>query len=69
MWVIMIYFMSLSDFFYCWQTFVAHKQSKFKAWEEMHRNTVRLTRKLSRILQVEHLPHYIFVYPITSFLF
>lgn len=40
------------DFFYCWQKFVAHNQSKFKAWEEMHRNSVRLTRKLNRILQV-----------------
>nr|XP_046255240.1 single-stranded DNA cytosine deaminase [Scatophagus argus] len=43
--------MSYKDFFYCWQTFVARKQSNFKAWEELHRNSVRLTRKLSRILQ------------------
>lgn len=45
------------DFFYCWQTFVARKQSNFKAWEELHRNSVRLSRKLKRILQVELLPH------------
>lgn len=41
-----------ADFFYCWQTFVAHNKSKFKAWEELHRNSVRLTRKLNRILLV-----------------
>ncbi|XP_039885923.1 single-stranded DNA cytosine deaminase [Simochromis diagramma] len=42
--------MSYKDFFYCWQTFVA-QQSKFKAWEDLHRNSVRLARKLNRILQ------------------
>lgn len=55
-----ISFPLFSDFFYCWQTFVAHKQSKFKAWEELHRNSVRLTRKLKRILQVEVLPYCFF---------
>ncbi|XP_037641467.1 single-stranded DNA cytosine deaminase [Sebastes umbrosus] len=43
--------MSYKDYFYCWQTFVDRKQGKFKAWDEMHQNSVRLTRKLSRILQ------------------
>ncbi|XP_026173114.1 single-stranded DNA cytosine deaminase [Mastacembelus armatus] len=43
--------MSYKDFFYCWQTFVARKASKFKAWDELHRNSVRLARKLQRILQ------------------
>lgn len=42
-----------SDYFYCWQTFVDRKKSNFKAWEELHQNSVRLTRKLNRILQVE----------------
>lgn len=31
------------------------KKSNFKAWEELHRNSVRLTRKLNRILQVVNL--------------
>lgn len=31
------------------------KKSNFKAWEELHQNSVRLTRKLNRILQVEDL--------------
>lgn len=43
---------AFSDFFYCWQTFVDCKKSNFKAWEELHQNSVRLTRKLNRILQV-----------------
>nr|WIM36832.1 activation induced cytidine deaminase [Ogcocephalus cubifrons]WIM36860.1 activation induced cytidine deaminase [Ogcocephalus cubifrons] len=42
--------MSYKDFFYCWQTFVASK-SCFKAWEELHQNSVRLARQLNRILQ------------------
>lgn len=42
-----------SDFFYCWQKFVDSKTSSFKAWEELHQNSVRLTRKLNRILQVD----------------
>lgn len=46
----------VSDFFYCWQTFVANKKSNFKAWDELHRNSVRLSRKLTRILQVKVLP-------------
>uniref|UniRef100_A0A3B4U650 Activation-induced cytidine deaminase n=1 Tax=Seriola dumerili TaxID=41447 RepID=A0A3B4U650_SERDU len=43
--------MTYKDFFYCWQTFVARKQSNFKAWDELHQNSVRLARKLHRILQ------------------
>lgn len=43
------------DYFYCWQKFVDCKKSNFKAWEELHQNSVRLTRKLNRILQVEDL--------------
>ncbi|XP_063735322.1 single-stranded DNA cytosine deaminase isoform X2 [Eleginops maclovinus] len=43
--------MSYKDFFYCWQTFVDCKQSKFKPWEDLHQNSVRLSRKLNRILQ------------------
>ncbi|KAM7383327.1 hypothetical protein PAMP_002990 [Pampus punctatissimus] len=43
--------MSYKDYFYCWQTFVARRQSNFKAWDELQRNSVRLTRKLNRILQ------------------
>lgn len=31
------------------------KKTNFKAWEELHQNSVRLTRKLNRILQVEDL--------------
>lgn len=42
------------DYFYCWQTFVARKQSKFKPWDGLHQNSVRLSRKLNRILQVQH---------------
>lgn len=63
-----ISFPLFSDFFYCWHTFVAHKQSKYKAWEELHRNSVRLTRKLNRILQVEVLP-YCFFPPLFSLIF
>lgn len=48
------YFFPLSlDYFYCWQTFVARRQSNFKAWEELNQNSVRLARKLNRILQVD----------------
>uniref|UniRef100_A0A8C5C6S8 Activation-induced cytidine deaminase n=1 Tax=Gadus morhua TaxID=8049 RepID=A0A8C5C6S8_GADMO len=43
--------MSYKDYFYCWQTFVAHRLSRFKAWEGLHTNYVRLSRKLNRILQ------------------
>lgn len=50
-----------SDFFYCWQTFVARRQSNFKAWEELHQNSVRLARKLNRILQVD-LPYCMFFF-------
>lgn len=51
-WIYLIFF---PDFFYCWQTFVDCKKSNFKAWEELHQNSVRLTRKLNRILQVVNL--------------
>ncbi|XP_035251370.1 single-stranded DNA cytosine deaminase [Anguilla rostrata] len=43
--------MSYKDYFYCWQTFVARRERGFKAWEDLHRNSVRLARKLNRILQ------------------
>uniref|UniRef100_A0A8C6SLS7 Activation-induced cytidine deaminase n=1 Tax=Neogobius melanostomus TaxID=47308 RepID=A0A8C6SLS7_9GOBI len=43
--------MKYKDYFYCWQTFVARNTSIFKAWDGLHQNSVRLTRKLSRILQ------------------
>ncbi|XP_056142560.1 single-stranded DNA cytosine deaminase [Lampris incognitus] len=43
--------MSYKDYFYCWQTFVAHRKSSFKAWDGLHQNTVRLARLLNRILQ------------------
>ncbi|XP_054638104.1 single-stranded DNA cytosine deaminase [Dunckerocampus dactyliophorus] len=43
--------MTYKDFFYCWQTFVDRKQSSFKAWESLQQNSVRLSRKLNRILQ------------------
>ncbi|KAI4810984.1 hypothetical protein KUCAC02_013911 [Chaenocephalus aceratus] len=43
--------MSYKDFFYCWHNFVDCKQSKFKPWEDLHQNSVRLARKLKRILQ------------------
>uniref|UniRef100_A0A3Q2Z5X6 Activation-induced cytidine deaminase n=1 Tax=Hippocampus comes TaxID=109280 RepID=A0A3Q2Z5X6_HIPCM len=43
--------MSYKDYYYCWQTFVDRKKSHFKAWEDLHQNSVRLSRKLNRILQ------------------
>uniref|UniRef100_A0A3Q2DKZ9 Activation-induced cytidine deaminase n=1 Tax=Cyprinodon variegatus TaxID=28743 RepID=A0A3Q2DKZ9_CYPVA len=43
--------MSYKDYFYCWQTFVARNQCKFKAWDGLHQNYIRLSRKLNRILQ------------------
>ncbi|KAM6967762.1 single-stranded DNA cytosine deaminase [Aplochiton taeniatus] len=43
--------MTYKDYFYCWQNFVARKQSDFKAWEGLNQNSVRLARKLNRILQ------------------
>lgn len=61
-----LFFPFSSDFFYCWQTFVARKQSKFKAWDELHQNSVRLARKLDRILQVEDLPYSMFFQPTTK---
>lgn len=53
--VIMGLWVFFPDYFYCWQKFVDCKKSNFKAWEELHRNSVRLTRKLNRILEVEEL--------------
>ncbi|KAG7269345.1 hypothetical protein CRUP_006703, partial [Coryphaenoides rupestris] len=47
-----LYFCDLDDnYFYCWQTFVARRLSRFKAWEGLHTNYVHLSRKLNRILQ------------------
>ncbi|XP_029307749.1 single-stranded DNA cytosine deaminase isoform X1 [Cottoperca gobio] len=43
--------MSYKDYFYCWQTFVDRKKSNFKPWEDLHQNSVRLARKLNRIMQ------------------
>ncbi|XP_077383808.1 single-stranded DNA cytosine deaminase [Festucalex cinctus] len=43
--------MSYKDYYYCWQTFVDRKKSQFKAWDGLHQNSVRLSRKLNRILQ------------------
>ncbi|XP_071396485.1 single-stranded DNA cytosine deaminase [Centroberyx affinis] len=43
--------MSYKDYFYCWQTFVANRTSRFKGWDALHQNSVRLARKLNRILQ------------------
>uniref|UniRef100_A0A671PX35 Single-stranded DNA cytosine deaminase-like n=1 Tax=Sinocyclocheilus anshuiensis TaxID=1608454 RepID=A0A671PX35_9TELE len=43
--------MTYKDYFYCWQTFVARRKRSFKAWDDLHQNSVRLVRKLNRILQ------------------
>uniref|UniRef100_A0A8C1ARA3 Activation-induced cytidine deaminase n=1 Tax=Cyprinus carpio carpio TaxID=630221 RepID=A0A8C1ARA3_CYPCA len=43
--------MTYKDYFYCWQTFVARRERSFKAWDDLHQNSVRLVRKLNRILQ------------------
>ncbi|XP_078506522.1 single-stranded DNA cytosine deaminase [Lissotriton helveticus] len=43
--------MTFKDYFYCWNTFVETKEKTFKAWEGLHQNAVRLSRKLRRILQ------------------
>lgn len=43
------------DYFYCWQTFVARRERRFKAWDGLQQNSVRLVRKLNRILQVKSL--------------
>ncbi|XP_012688972.1 single-stranded DNA cytosine deaminase [Clupea harengus] len=42
--------MTYKDYLYCWQTFVACRTTGFKAWAELHQNSVRLSRKLNRIL-------------------
>lgn len=65
----MIFFSLFSDFFYCWQTFVANRNSNFKAWDELHRNSVRLSRKLNRILQVKVLPSRILTWFSSIFFF
>ncbi|EHB11238.1 Activation-induced cytidine deaminase [Heterocephalus glaber] len=39
-----------SDYFYCWNTFVENHERTFKAWEGLHENSVRLSRRLRRIL-------------------
>ncbi|XP_028834826.1 single-stranded DNA cytosine deaminase [Denticeps clupeoides] len=43
--------MAYKDYYYCWQTFVARRQRAFKAWDGLLQNSVRLARKLNRILQ------------------
>ncbi|KAK1163365.1 single-stranded DNA cytosine deaminase-like [Acipenser oxyrinchus oxyrinchus] len=43
--------MTFKDYFYCWHTFVASRDRAFKAWEGLNANSIRLTRKLRRILQ------------------
>ncbi|XP_010883228.1 single-stranded DNA cytosine deaminase [Esox lucius] len=43
--------MGYEDYFYCWHTFVACRNSLFKAWDGLHQNYVRLARKLNHILQ------------------
>ncbi|XP_030640320.1 single-stranded DNA cytosine deaminase [Chanos chanos] len=43
--------MTYKDYFYCWQTFVDRKERVFKAWDGLHQNSLRLARKLHRILQ------------------
>ncbi|XP_058247581.1 single-stranded DNA cytosine deaminase [Hemibagrus wyckioides] len=43
--------MTYKDYFYCWQTFVACRERGFKAWDGLHQNSIRLSRKLQRILQ------------------
>ncbi|XP_039618411.1 single-stranded DNA cytosine deaminase [Polypterus senegalus] len=43
--------MTFKDYFYCWHTFVASRDRKFKPWEGLNENSIRLSRKLKRILQ------------------
>ncbi|XP_077065928.1 single-stranded DNA cytosine deaminase [Siphateles boraxobius] len=43
--------MTYKDYFYCWQTFVARRERRFKAWDDLQQNSVRLVRKLNQILQ------------------
>ncbi|XP_030043111.1 single-stranded DNA cytosine deaminase-like [Microcaecilia unicolor] len=42
--------MTFKDYFYCWNTFVETKRKNFKAWDGLHENSVRLSRRLRRIL-------------------
>ncbi|KAG9469743.1 hypothetical protein GDO78_019766 [Eleutherodactylus coqui] len=43
--------MSYKDYFYCWNTFVETCERRFEAWDGLHENSVRLSRKLRRILE------------------
>ncbi|XP_069038702.1 single-stranded DNA cytosine deaminase [Lepisosteus oculatus] len=43
--------MTFKDYFYCWHNFVASRERVFKPWEGLHQNSVRLSRRLNRILQ------------------
>ncbi|XP_075468701.1 single-stranded DNA cytosine deaminase [Ascaphus truei] len=43
--------MNYKDYFYCWNTFVETREARFEAWDKLHDNSVRLSRKLRRILQ------------------
>ncbi|XP_073408834.1 C-_U-editing enzyme APOBEC-1 [Dendrobates tinctorius] len=43
--------MSYKDYFYCWNTFVETREQRFEAWDGLHENSVRLSRKLRRILE------------------
>nr|BAJ83938.1 activation-induced cytidine deaminase [Plecoglossus altivelis] len=42
--------MTYKDYFYCWDTFVARRKTGFKPWDGLQQNSVRLARKLYRIL-------------------
>ncbi|XP_043935076.1 single-stranded DNA cytosine deaminase, partial [Protopterus annectens] len=42
--------MSFKEYFYCWNTFVDNHERPFKAWEGLHANSVRLSRRLRRII-------------------
>nr|DBA14867.1 TPA: hypothetical protein GDO54_004144 [Pyxicephalus adspersus] len=43
--------MSYKDYFYCWNTFVENRERRFEAWDGLHENFIRLSRKLRRILE------------------
>ncbi|XP_065269560.1 single-stranded DNA cytosine deaminase [Emys orbicularis] len=47
---VQIAIMTFKDYFYCWNTFVENRERTFKAWEGLHENSVRLSRRLRRIL-------------------
>ncbi|KAH0628651.1 hypothetical protein JD844_010044 [Phrynosoma platyrhinos] len=62
--------MTFKDYFYCWNTFVENRKTTFKAWEGLHENSVRLARKLRRILLVRScFPHSLTHLPSSSFSF